>query len=133
MNSDFATAETIDLVLCRACGKEAGPHDRFCRRCGTAHLGSNVRQSSMDESKTLPLEQRFATTVLASVGPYYNVSGLLVGAVVTDVLANAAVYAGNRFTRRLLPALLLLPIWLMILLLSPLNAYASARTLTRGI
>jgi hypothetical protein len=135
MNNDFSTSETVDLAICHACGAEARAHDRFCRRCGVAHLGGHLHESTtpiLPEPKTLPLGQRYNTNPLAPVGQCQSVSGSLVQAVVAGVSPNALAYMGNRVMRHLLPALLLLPIWLMILLLSPLDAYVSAKTLTRG-
>src|SRR2546423_1054331 len=92
MNHDFSTAETLDLLLCRACGAEARTHDRFCRRCGATHLWGKLCQSTTIEDPALPLGQRYTTARLAPVSPYHGVSGSLVNAIVTGVLANSAVY-----------------------------------------
>jgi hypothetical protein len=61
---------------------------------------------------------------------YHRVSGPLVEAVVANV-ASGQLGEQGRLMRRLMLALISLPIWLMIVLLSPLDAYAAAKNLLR--
>jgi hypothetical protein len=66
----------------------------------------------------------------AKAGLYRRVSGPLVSAVVAGVSANSPQSYG-RFMKRAILALISIPIWLIIVLLSPLDAYAAAKNLLR--
>jgi hypothetical protein len=76
----------------------------------------------------------YATSELERVversGIYRRVSGPLVSAVVSGVSANSP-QVSNRFTQRAVFALISIPIWLIIVLLSPFDAYAAAKNLSR--
>jgi hypothetical protein len=95
---------------------------------------------------TLPDEQvaaGLATTTLApekslqeKASPeksYRRVSGSLVEAVALGVAENTATYCTSRLAKQLIPAMILIPIWLIIILLSPLDAYATAKLLTKQV
>lgn len=75
----------------------------------------------------------YATTTLVKEKSYRRVSGSLVKAVAASVTENALPYFTNRFARRVIPAMILIPIWLIIILLSPLDAYATAKMLTKQV
>ena len=57
----------------------------------------------------------------------------LVDAVFNGALSNTATYPINRVTRRVIAVLISIPIWLLIVLLSPLDAYSAAKTVTKQI
>jgi hypothetical protein len=78
--------------------------DKFCRWCGAAQV--------------------YTTTRL-----YHPISGPLVEAMVGAGSKETSALCGS-FTRRLVLALISIPIWMLIILLSPLDAYASAKALT---
>ena len=56
--------------------------------------------------------------------------GVLVAAVVTGVETNTG-QIHSLLARRMISALISIPIWLIIILLSPLEAYTSARSVAR--
>jgi hypothetical protein len=68
--------------------------------------------------------------VRAKSNLYHRVSGPLVSAVIAGV-ASGELHDQGRWMRRAMLALISLPIWLMIVLLSPLDAYAAAKNLLR--
>jgi hypothetical protein len=57
----------------------------------------------------------------------------LVSAVVSGVPANLRQTTGTSVSRRILLTLMAIPIWVMIILLSPLDAYASAKIIGNRI
>jgi hypothetical protein len=60
---------------------------------------------------------------------YRRVSGPLVNAVVTGALAAPSADNQSAFIKRVILALISIPIWLIIVLLSPLDAYAAVKNL----
>jgi hypothetical protein len=61
---------------------------------------------------------------------YHRVSGPLVSAILSGVSDRAGETYGPLIKRMVL-ALISIPIWLIIVLLSPLDAYAAARAISR--
>jgi hypothetical protein len=54
--------------------------------------------------------------------------------IVTQGVSNKAkLYEAGRGRKRLIAALTTLPIWLLIVLLSPMEAYAAAKAITRQL
>src|SRR5262245_2730088 len=115
--------ETKDLKLCEVCCAEPLERDKFCRRCG-ARLdvsgGDSVDSSSARATAPLPQDV------------YTLVSGRLLAAVVSGIPSHVAPLH-NRVFKWLISALLSIPICLIILLLSPLDAYATAKTMSKRI
>jgi hypothetical protein len=64
---------------------------------------------------------------------YRRVSGSLVNALAASVTDNVAANFNSRLARKVIPAIILIPIWLIIILLSPLDAYATAKMLTKQV
>jgi hypothetical protein len=60
----------------------------------------------------------------------HRVSGSLIGALTNGVSASATDYPLNRGVRRVIAVLISIPIWLIIILLSPLDAYTAAKAVT---
>jgi hypothetical protein len=110
-------AETAPLVLCPACGAEPRTHDRFCRRCGVELEGHDSIS-------------RFATSPLAPAAGD-RASGKLLSSIQSAVSANLAVYPVNRAAKRIVIALISIPLWMLIVLLSPLDAYVAAKAITK--
>jgi len=76
-----------------------------------------------------------SATVALATGPrsevYRRVSAPLVNAVVTGALAGPATENQSRLLKRVILALISVPIWLIIVLLSPFDAYAAVKSLAR--
>ncbi len=126
MAYDLSQIETRDLRLCEACKAEPRECDKFCRRCGVrlGALGGTQSVSAASSSAC-------ATSSL-SQDTYHRVSGRLVAAAVTGISYHIAPLH-NRLSKRLISALLSIPIWMIIVILSPLDAYATAKTISKQI
>lgn len=127
---------TIAIKPCRSCGAGVLEESRFCRSCGAEQSYSFPRDSQMtisiDSIEPEPLTH-YATKRLSQQRLYHPVSGPLVSAVAAGVPASVSSSPTGSVSRRMLLALMAIPIWVMIILLSPLDAYASARIIGNRI
>lgn len=127
---------TVEIKPCRRCGAGLIDESKFCRSCGAAQsyslpLSSRPAISAANVGPE-PLSH-YATTRLSQQKLYHPISGPLVSAVVAGVPASAPRSPASSFSKRMLLALMAIPIWVMIILLSPLDAYASAKIIGNRI
>jgi ribosomal protein L40E len=121
--------ETVGCKQCHSCGAELLERDQFCRRCGvsqrlrTAPSMVVAGHGSSSEYETRPLPGG------ADRGSSF--SGTLVKLVTESVSEGTSRCGANRWTMRLVGALVVVPLWLMIALLSPLDAYVAARAIAK--
>ncbi len=90
-----------------------------CRSCGAGLI---------EESRFW-----YATAHVSQQKLYHPVSGPLVNAVSAGVPTSVSGSRRGSVSKRMLLALMAIPIWLMIILLSPLDAYASAKMIGNRI
>lgn len=124
-------ARTVAVKACRSCGSGLLELHKFCRSCGAPQIDQGTQtQQTFTASEAC----RFTTSSLANAARgdvYRRVSGPLVSAVVTGALAAPPAEAVSPLARRAILALISIPIWLIIVLLSPLDAYAAVKVLAR--
>lgn len=130
-------AKTVAVKACVACSGGLLEYDRFCRWCGARQCDSTTscdetvaNEAALLDSTSSPL----TTSRLAAVDRsnlYRRVSGPLVSAVVAGVSADAKAQSRNRLIGSAILALISVPIWLIIILLSPFDAIAAAKNLLR--
>lgn len=127
---------TVAIKPCRSCGAGLIEESKFCRLCGAAQTHTLPPASpttvSVGCSWPEPLQQ-YATTRISQLRLYHPVSGPLVNAVAAGVPTSASGSRRGSLSKRMLLALMAIPIWLLIILLSPLDAYASARIIGNRI
>lgn len=114
--------ETTALNQCHGCGAELLPRDKFCRRCGVRQASRYVTSTDLarlSECETRPLQ--------SGEDVYQSFSGQLISIVAQSMSARAAVPGGNRHLRRVVCTLITIPIWMLIVMLSPLDALAAAK------
>jgi hypothetical protein len=80
-----------------------------------------------------PLGATVAIAASPRTDVYRRVSGPLVNAVVTGALSAPSSESHSAFIKRVILALISIPIWLIIVLLSPLDAYAAVKNLARQV
>ncbi|NOT64184.1 MAG: hypothetical protein HOP19_28550 [Acidobacteria bacterium] len=124
--------ETIGLSQCHTCRAELWERDKFCRRCGVSQrLPAGKINAAPVPVVTKPSD--YATERLSGRQRSGSFSGALVNLLAQSVAEGAAPLRGNRWMMRLVGALAVVPLWLMIALLSPLEAYVAAKAIaTRG-
>ena len=108
--------ETVALKMCCRCSSGLLDRDRYCRRCGAPQYTT----SALDRESTRS-------------GFYRPVSGPLLKEMVAGLSAGVAEQPGSRIVKTITLTMVCVPIWLMILLLSPLDAWRTARVLARQV
>jgi hypothetical protein len=134
---DPADQETVAIKPCCACGIGLLEESNFCRLCGERQLsspGSSAAdaRAGAGNGQHASLE-RYETSKLSHPILYHPVSGPLVKAVAEGVPACASHSVPRELPKRVLFALMAIPIWVMIILLSPIDAYASAKIIGQRI
>lgn|SRR5262245_19245827 len=122
---DISQIETRDLKLCEACRAESRGSDKYCRRCG-------ARIDAPGGARIMPDASSSRVTSSLSQDMYTLVSGRLIATAVSGISPHVAPLH-NALFKWLISALLSIPIWLIIVLLSPLDAYATAKTISKQI
>jgi hypothetical protein len=131
-------ARTVAVKACPDCAAGLLDRDKFCRWCGALQPGSEKCETNYKAAPTEPCE---TVAVPATAGlmsnirgdVYRKISGPLVSAVVTGALPSTLPDHQSPFVQRITLALISIPIWLMIVLLSPLDAYAAVKNLARQV
>lgn len=121
------SSEFLAKTNCRQCGASALSQDKFCRRCGARRAGTGETPASLALTLGLKEAPAYATAPLATEILRRPISGLLVNAVTGNLTLPVTAQLQSRWSKSLLLALTSISIWLMIVLLSPLDAYAAAR------
>lgn len=120
--------ETSKLTKCRECGAGLFGSDRFCRTCGVSQTDHGILAPS--EGLGGPdgrLKSALPTTQMSIRESYRQVSGPLIESVSLGVHAAETIRLHGRAGRILIFALVSIPMWLLIIFLSPLDAYAAAK------
>lgn len=130
--------DTRGLRGCLACAAELQDQDIFCRRCGTRWMSGPLSMRAVEPitasvgATTARLPALVAPTVhLTPPEPFHSVSGSLVNAVASGVSTGVPAQLGKGLSGKLLAALLSVPLWLIIVLLSPLDAFLASKSLLR--
>jgi predicted RNA-binding Zn-ribbon protein involved in translation (DUF1610 family) len=122
------TKETVAIKQCPTCAGELLARDRFCRHCGVNQNDRYVTAaltSDLNNFDTRPLGDDKAT--------YQSLSGTLVNIVAQGLSAKSLSHRAGRGSTRLVAVIATVPIWLLIVLLSPVEAYAAVRTITKRL
>jgi hypothetical protein len=130
---DTHNAETVAVKACCSCGTGLLENDKFCRRCGTCQPGQPAYSDPLSGRIDAITRSASPRIVDVEVDAYHPVSGPLVKAVVASVSSSATAPLHGRVLKSSVLALISVPIWLIIVLLSPIDAYLAARTLSRAI
>jgi hypothetical protein len=110
----------VDLRLCRVCLAELRDHDKFCRHCG-------ARQTGVIAPPANTAPSAYATSRLQA-DTFNSVSASLLNAIAAGAQAGTP-RLGSPCVRRAVSILIAMPLWLMIVLLSPIDAYATAKAI----
>ncbi len=132
------TAETTGFKHCQVCSAAQIDLDKFCRRCGasqsrrvepinciTGSAAGAVGMADRSGCETAPLS--------GSGSLRRSYSGRLVGIVTQELSEQTSRCGANRWAILLISMLVAAPLWLMIVLLSPLDAYVAAKNLAKQL
>jgi hypothetical protein len=135
---NYNTQTTIaDLKTCGACRTLVSASHNFCRICGArqAHPDAATVRLDNDSNKT-PLTRgqnsNNSIQMLAS-GTFRPVSSSVLKSVVTTQLTRSTSRIRNRATRNAVAAAITVPLWLMIVLLSPLDALQASKKVVQQL
>ena len=137
---ELQQAKTVALKACADCSSELLDYDNFCRWCGArqpVQKALELSQSTEAPTGAVTCNSTLCATVALAGSTrtevYRRISGPLVSAVATGALVGPAAENHSAFIRRVILALISIPIWLIIVLLSPLDAYAAVKNLARQV
>jgi hypothetical protein len=130
-HNDTHNSETVAIKACCACGTGLMESNKFCRNCGVRQSAQLTRFAPSDELSTSA--ERTTGAPLITADACHPVSGPLVKAVVASVSSRDTAPLHGRVLKSSVLALISIPIWIMIVLLSPIDAYVAARTFSRAI
>jgi hypothetical protein len=125
---------TLAISPCWSCRAGIPEEQNFCRWCGANQNDSDPATVTVRVGVAAEPDgaAKYVTTRLDKQTLYHPVSAPLVRAVVQGLPDVSHTSAGT-LTKRMLLALMTVPIWVMIILLSPLDAYTSAKVIARRI
>jgi hypothetical protein len=138
--NELQQAKTVAVKACTACSSGLLDYDKFCRWCGARQFDRQTLDSDQLIElavETITCNSTLCTTVALAGGArtdvYRRISGPLVNAVATGALDGPSAATQSPFVKRVILALISIPIWLIIVLLSPLDAYAAVKNLARQV
>lgn len=132
MDEKGQEARTVAIMECCACGSGLLDRDKYCRWCGERQHERTALTLEQASAEPVSGASLYATSLLATStrsDVYRRVSAPLVSAVVTGALTGPSAENQSRFVKRVILGLISIPIWLIIVLLSPLDAYAAVKNL----
>ncbi len=128
-------AVTIPVKACSACCGGLLDCDKFCRWCGAPQTHSLIPAAVPQERVSSASLSPYTTSALDRAGvdarPYRRVSGPLLHALAAGMSRDRSSEPRGRVVRAVVQALVSFPIWLMIVLLSPVDAYVAAKSISR--
>jgi hypothetical protein len=133
------TAETTRFKHCQVCSAAQIDLDKFCRRCGASQSRrvepiNCITGSAADAVAGLADRSVCETARLSGSGSLRrSYSGRLVGIVTQELSKQTSRCGADRWAKLLISMLVAAPLWLMIVLLSPLDAYVAAKNLAKQL
>src|SRR5262245_54159639 len=121
---DMEIKETAELKSCSNCSRELREGDRFCRRCGANQNG----RSRVEPPDATEAESKYKTSRLPEADDWRRFSGSLMKSLAGSVSIRTS-RINNRFAKLVVSMLAAAPLWLMIVLLAPFDAYVAARSI----
>jgi len=119
---DIEMRETAGLKSCHGCSRELRQGDKFCRRCGAS------QSPAVASLRGGGVESKYRTSRLPEADGCHRFSGSLMKSLLAGASARAS--RTNSRSARLVVSMLAAPaLWMMIVLLSPFDAYAAARSI----
>lgn len=143
--SDRNLDETLQVKACPTCGAGLLETDRYCRWCGRRQTGraepsskgdcQGDRMETVGEAVREPAAYVTSTLQLRAVESdrYHSVSAPLVDALATGMAGNEQPLLCTGLVRKTLATLMAVPIWLILVLLSPLDAFVAAKSVSKSI
>jgi hypothetical protein len=130
---DIGDTTTVGIRSCYVCGKGLLDLDRYCRWCSARQIEPTLKVAS-GAIDLLDSKSGFDTSPLSEPksdsDAHRPISGPLVKLLVEGVKGKQSLALSERATRIVISALIAFPIWMIIVLLSPLDAWFVAKTVS---
>ena len=133
MNDNTQTV-TIKLKRCSGCSAQLNAFYKFCRVCGTKQGFSELATKQIEDISNWPSDASVCgpNSSQEATG-YRSISNSILNSLVTQDLAPATSRIKSRIAKRTVAAVIAVPLWLLIILLSPLDALEASRQVTRQL
>jgi hypothetical protein len=123
--------KTVVLRCCANCGSPSPDTYRFCRWCGTNQKGfSPVAATCRDLEKDATLES--VTSYDSALAGYVSVSALLMNSVMQGARAVRTGRPDSRIANKTIGVLIFVPLWIMMIMVSPFEAYFVSKSMVRN-
>lgn len=129
---------TAGIKQCQVCQIVIREMDKFCRHCGVKQNDIVVKEAAPTAAviDRKDFSDTYTTNTLALTAPEElvlprPVSGPLVQAVIKGLSASASAISHNKVTPKFVLILMSIPVWLMIVFLSPLDAWSATKAITK--
>src|SRR5262249_15341749 len=125
--------KAVSLKQCQSCDAALLDRDKFCRRCGLRQSNrvqpstSLIKKANGADFETKPMPLAGSGTLRGSY------SQPLISSLTHELSSRTSSLRANRRMMRLVSALVTVPLWLMIILLSPLDAYVAAKSIAKQV
>ena len=133
----------VDIKQCQGCQLIIRNSDKFCRHCGikqgeaanrptknTSEVDNSASPSS-NLPKISPAEP-YSTKPLVQAAVPHPVSGPLLQAIVKGISTGASKIGSNKITQQSLLVLMSIPVWLLIVFLSPVDAWLATKSISKN-
>lgn len=129
---------TVAFKTCNPCGAQLSASYRFCRLCGA---DQSLPESSTKRLDPTPGRDTNAKGLVTSTereassqaAGYSSISGSIMNSLAMSDLPVASSLIRSRAAKKFVTAVIALPLWLMIILLSPLDALEASRRVARQL
>jgi hypothetical protein len=129
---DTQQAITVAIRPCLSCGSGIPETDRFCRLCGQSQqAGQTIEIARRSGVGDLAVTEGAVSSISAAL--VTRLSDQLVSGSVACVFSIGGGRPGGTYApriKRIVSVLVSVPVWLIIVVLSPFDAYAMARLIT---
>ncbi len=125
-------AKTISLKACHRCFGELIESDHFCRWCGVEQ-GDIEHGEKTIADKSSELADYETVTLREDAPAPTSISQQLVSTMTAHAATRTATLRKHRVVASLLALLIAVPFWLLIIVLSPLDAYLAARAASSSV
>ncbi len=126
---------------CHNCLSELQTSDNFCRSCGISQTTGAVTPETdeswrhcettvLNNDDEIEISESLSSSLddtLIQTETYQSVSSPLVKTLTQNVATRTSSLHSNRFGVSIVAVLIAIPIWLLIILLSPIDAYTAIR------
>ncbi|HKS41375.1 MAG TPA: hypothetical protein VJX74_12250 [Blastocatellia bacterium] len=132
-----------DAKRCHSCSSGLQTSDSFCRSCGISQTTGAVTPDSnenwrhcettvLNNDNEIDTDESLSSSLddtLTQTETYESLSSPLVKTLTQNIATRTSSLRSNRFSMSIVAVLIAIPIWLLIILLSPIDAYTAIRAI----